>query len=77
MLFTPCSTPVDNIFFFLGAKKMAQWLRIFASLSKNPGSVPSTNVEWLTIPCDSSSRNLMPSSGLHGYLHACGTHKAM
>jgi hypothetical protein len=28
----------------LGAREMAQWLRTLASLSENPGSIPSTHI---------------------------------
>lgn len=34
----------------------------------------STHMGWLTTTCNSSPRDLMPSSGLGGYLHTCGIH---
>lgn len=33
------------------------------------GLLPSSSIRWLTTTYNSSSRNLMPSSGLYRYLH--------
>lgn len=38
-------------------------------LCTRPSSVPSTRVTWLTIICNSSSRNVTPSSSLHEHQH--------
>lgn len=49
---------------------MAQWLRVSAVLPKQLSSVPST---WIGVALNhlfnSSSKELMSSSGIHGHLH--------
>ena len=50
---------------------MAQQLAL-APLAGDPGSVPSTHVSRVTTA--GKSRESDSTSGLHEYLHTCGTH---
>lgn len=50
---------------------MVGWLRINAAPAEDLSSVPSTLVWWLTRACNSSSGDLMPSSGPQEVLHLC------
>lgn len=53
------------------AREMAHWLRATAALAVDPGSVLSTNMAAHNL-CNSSLRDLMPSSGHHKYcIHTC------
>ena len=59
---------------------MAQQLRALAVLPEDPGSVPSTHIQWFTTTDNSSSKGSDALSGLHGHLHICAdiltyTHK--
>lgn len=58
---------------FKGAGEMAQ--RTLAALGEDPDLLPSTHIGHLTSTCNSSLKDLMPSS-LSRYLHKCGTHKS-
>lgn len=53
-----------------GAGEIAQGLKVCAVLSEDPGSVPCTHAEQLTIA--SNSKGLIPSSRLPGHLHTQG-----
>ena len=50
------------------AEEIAQWLRACNALAEDPSSVPRTHVRWLTT---TSSKSLMPSSGLHDTALPC------
>lgn len=53
---------------------MVRWLRALAILAEDLGSVPSTHMASLNHLKNPVSRDLMPPSGLHGYLHPHGAH---
>lgn len=42
--------------------------------AEEPRTVPSTDIRRLIAACNSNPGVLMPPSGLHGHLYACGTH---
>lgn len=59
----------------VGAGKMAQQLRALAALAEDLGLVHRIYTVWSTTACNSSSRNLTPSSGFHWhYMHRAHTY---
>lgn len=56
---------------YLETGEMSKWLGEGNALTEDASAVSSTCIRRLTIACNSSSRESMPSSGLHGY----STHK--
>lgn len=55
--------------FCQGVGEMAQWLKVFAPLTGDPGSVPGSHIKELI--CNSSSTR---SDTSHGFLHTCVGH---
>lgn len=53
---------------------MAWLLRASTAFAEDPGPAHSTQTSSQT-PESPTLGNLVPSSGLHGHLCACGTHK--
>ena len=51
-----------------GAGEMAQWIRTYTALAKDPSPVSSTHVWYPIIVCSSSSRR-SNTSGVYGHLH--------
>lgn len=49
-----------------GAGETVQYLTVLPALPEDVGSAPRPRVEVLTTVCNSSSRDLMPTSGLLG-----------
>lgn len=64
-------TKGNIIYKLLGTGEMAQGLKALAALPKDRSSVPSIHMKWLT---SSASDNLLPFSGLSGYLYTSGLH---
>lgn len=52
-----------------GPEELDECLRAYTALKKDPVSVPSIQVWWLTDVSDSRSRS-SDTSGLHGYLYS-------
>jgi hypothetical protein len=52
-----------------GDGEMAQRLKVYSAVAKDPHLVPSTNIKWLTRTWNSSSR-APHNPGLFSYLHS-------
>lgn len=61
---------IGNILETHGTGEVAQWLRVLATLTEDSG-FPRFNEGYLTIECNSSSRESNVFSGLHRFPHAC------
>jgi len=63
----PCLPLFENEFSRAGGT--AHRLRVLAALAEDQGLVSSIQVRQLTLPIPPAARDLLPSPGLHGYLH--------